>query len=225
MTEQHSPIQFYSFPTPNGQKIGIALEEFELPYDYHSVHIGRNEQFAPEFLAISPNNKIPAIVDPQGPDGEPISIFESGAILQYLGDKFGRFYPEDARTRVAVNEWLFWQMANVGPMFGQYNHFVRFAKEKVPYAIKRYTDEMRRLFGVLDRRLADRLFVAGDYSIADMALLGWVKGVPEEEIGADEFPNVTRWIADLVARPAVQRGLEVGRAELEAEMAKSKSVA
>ncbi len=217
MTRQTAPIHLYSFPTPNGQKISVALEEFELPYEYHRVDITKGEQFAKAFLAISPNNRIPAIVDPEGPDGEPISVFESGAILQYLGDKFERFYPKDARTRVAVNEWLFWQVGGVGPMFGQYNHFARFAKEKIPYGITRYHDEVKRLYGVLDRQLADRQFVAGDYSIADMSLVGWTKGHENYEVDMEAFPNVLRWLSDLLARPAVQRGLELGRAKREAE--------
>lgn len=208
---QSEPIQLYSFPTPNGQKASIALEEFEVPYAYHAINIAKGEQFAPDFLAISPNNRIPAIVDPEGPDGDPISVFESGAILQYLGDKFDRFYPRDRRARVAVNEWLFWQMGGVGPMFGQYNHFARYAPEQVPYGIKRYGDEVARLYGVLDRRLADRDYVAGEYSIADMSLIGWVKGYENYPIEIGDFANVARWLETLLARPAVQRGLAVGK--------------
>ncbi len=204
-----APIDLYYWPTPNGWKISVMLEECELPYTVHSVNIGKGDQFKPEFLAISPNNKMPAIVDPDGPGGEPISVFESGAILQYLGRKTGRFYPADERARVMVDEWLFWQMGGFGPMLGQTHHFRIYAPEPVPYAIERYTTETHRLYGVMDRRLADREFLAGDYSIADMACLGWAKLWERQGQSIDEFPNVKRWLETLLARPAVRRGLAV----------------
>ncbi|HEY8565401.1 MAG TPA: glutathione S-transferase N-terminal domain-containing protein [Beijerinckiaceae bacterium] len=204
-----SPIDVYYWPTPNGWKITIMLEEAGLPYTVIPVNIGKGDQFKPDFLAIAPNNKMPAIVDPNGPDGQPISVFESGAILQYLGRKTGRFYPTDERARVEVDQWLFWQMGGFGPMLGQTHHFRIYAPEKVPYAIERYTNETHRLYGVLDRRLADREFVAGDYSIADMAILGWAKLWERQGQTIDEFPNVKRWLEALLARPAVQRGLSV----------------
>ena len=200
-------IDLYFWDTPNGFKISIMLEELGVPYTVRFVNIGKGEQFAPEFLAISPNNRIPAIVDPEGPDGKPISVFESGAILIYLGGKFGRFYPSEPRARVEVIEWLMWQVANVGPVFGHTNHFRNYAKEKVPYAITRFVDEAHRLFGVLDRRLADRAFVAGDYSIADIALFGWMRNWDRRGIDIIEFPNVKRWHDVIAARPAVVRGL------------------
>ena len=170
-------IDLYTWGTPNGVKASIMLEEVGLPYRVHPVNIGTDEQFDPEFLKISPNNKIPAIVDSDGPDGEPISLFESGAILLYLADKTGQLIPSDERGRWRVMEWLMFQMGGVGPMFGQANHFRRFAKVEVPYAIERYTAEAHRLYGVMDRRLAERDFLAGDYSIADIACFGWVGAV------------------------------------------------
>ncbi len=206
---QTRPIDLYFWPTPNGHKISIALEELAAPYTVRFVAIGKGEQFAPEFLAISPNNRIPAIVDPEGPNGKPISVFESGAILIYLGEKFGRFYPNDARTRVAVNEWLVWQVANVGPIFGQNNHFRTYAREKLPYAITRFVNETHRLFGVLDKRLAAREFVAGEYSIADMALFPWMRNWERRGIAIAEFDNVKRWHDAIAARPAVVKGLAV----------------
>ena len=205
--QQTAPIALYYWNTPNGYKASIMLEELGVPYEPHFVHIGKGEQFQPEFLRISPNNRIPAIVDPEGPDGKPISVFESGAILIYLADKFGRFYGRNPRERVAVNEWLMWQMGGIGPMFGQYNHFKNAAPEKVPYAITRYSNETHRLFRVLNGRLEGREFVADDYSIADMALIGWVRGWKNREIDIAEFPNVGAWIERVEARPAVQRGL------------------
>jgi GST-like protein len=203
------PIELHYWPTPNGWKISIMLEECGLPYTVVAVNIGKGDQFSPEFLAISPNNKMPAIVDPDGPGGDPISVFESGAILQYLGRKTGRFYPADERARVQVDEWLFWQMAGFGPMLGQTHHFRIYAPEKVPYAIDRYTNETNRLYGVLNKRLADREFVAGEYSIADMAILGWAKMWDRQGQDIAEFPHVKRWLDMLLARPAVQRGLAV----------------
>lgn len=206
---QIAPIDLYYWPTPNGWKITILLEELALPYKVHFVNISKGDQFEPAFLAISPNNKMPAIVDPEGPDGKPISVFESGAILQYLGRKFGAFYPSEERARVEVDQWLFWQMGGFGPMLGQNHHFAIYAPERIPYAIKRYQDETHRLYGVLDKRLADREFVAGDYSIADMAIVGWARAWERQGIKADEFPNVMRWLDTLLARPAVQRGLDI----------------
>src|SRR5918998_1210851 len=173
---QDRPIELYYWPTPNGWKITIMLEELGAPYAVKYINIGKGDQFAPEFLAISPNNRMPAIVDPDGPGGQPISEFESGAILLYLGRKFGRFYPvHDERRRVEVEEWLMWQMAGFGPMLGQNHHFRAYAPEKLPYAIRRYENEAHRLYGVLNKRLAGRNFVADEYSIADMALVGWAK--------------------------------------------------
>ncbi|WP_265515637.1 glutathione S-transferase family protein [Nitratireductor luteus] len=210
MIEQHQPIELHYWPTPNGWKISIMLEELGVPYEVHYVNIGKGEQFRPEFLKIAPNNRMPAIIDPEGPGGEPISLFESGAILQYLGRKFGTFYPQDERQRVEVEQWLFWQMGGLGPMAGQAHHFRQYAPEKLPYAIERYTNEVNRLYGVMNRRLADRDFLAGDYSIADIASIGWVK--PYERQGQDlnDFPHLKRWFETIMARPAVQRGLAVG---------------
>ena len=205
---QH-PIDLYYWPTPNGWKITIMLEECGLPYAVHLVNIGKGDQFKPEFLAISPNNKMPAIVDHEGADGQPISVFESAAILQYLGRKTGQFYPQDERRRVEVEQWLFWQMGGFGPMLGQTHHFRIYAPEKVPYAIERYTSETNRLYGVLNKRLADREFVAGEYSIADMAILPWAKLWERQGQNIEDFPHVKRWLDTLLARPAVQRGLAV----------------
>ncbi len=208
---QNRPIELYYWPTPNGWKITIMLEELGAPYEVKYVNIGKGDQFAPDFLAIAPNNRMPAIVDPDGPGRKPISVFESAAILMYLGRKFGRFYPvEDERRRVEVEEWLAWQVANVGPVFGHNNHFRNYAPEKAHYAIRRFENEAHRLYRVLDTRLAGRDFVAGDYSIADMALIGWVKGHERQGIDIGEFSNVKRWIETLLARPAVERALKVG---------------
>ncbi len=207
---QTAPIQLHFWPTPNGWKISIMLEELGVPYEVNFVNIGKGDQFKPAFLAISPNNRMPAIVDPEGPGGEAISVFESGAILQYLGRKFGRFYPADERGRVEVEQWLMWQMGGLGPMAGQAHHFRQYAPEKLPYAIERYTNEVNRLYGVMNTRLADREFLAGDYSIADMAAVGWVK--PYERQGQDlnDFPHLKRWFETVMARPAVKRGMAVG---------------
>ncbi len=209
MSTQTKPIEFHYWPTPNGWKISIMLEECGLPYDVHLVNIGKGEQFKPEFLAISPNNRIPAIVDPEGPDGQPISVFESGAILQYLGRKTGKFYPTDERLRVEVDQWLFWQMAGLGPIAGQTHYFRIYAPEKIPDAINRFTNETARLYGVMDARLSNRPFLAGDYSIADMACLGWIKPWEKQGQNLDDFPNVKRWFETMMARPGVQRGLAV----------------
>jgi GST-like protein len=203
------PIDLYYWPTPNGWKITIMLEECGLPYTIQPVNIGKGDQFKPEFLNISPNNKMPAIVDHDGPGGEPISVFESGAILQYLGRKTGQFYPQDERERVEVDQWLFWQMGGFGPMLGQAHHFRIYAPEKVPYAIDRYTNETNRLYGVLNKRLADREFVAGAYSIADMAIAPWAKLWERQGQNIEDFPHVKRWLETMLARPAVLRGIKV----------------
>ena len=206
------PIDLYYWPTPNGFKITIMLEETGLPYTIVPVNIGKGDQFKPDFLAISPNNRMPAIVDPDGPDGKPISVFESGAILQYLGRKTGKFYPKDERGRVAVDEWLFWQMAGLGPMTGQYGHFHVYAPEDVPYAKARYRKEAERLLGVLDKRLEDRAFITGgDYTIADMASYPWIGVYDKAPIDMAPFANVQRWHAAIHARPATQRAYALTR--------------
>lgn len=214
MTTQTLPIDLYYWPTPNGWKISIMLEELGVPYTIKYVNIGKGEQFEPSFLKIAPNNRMPAIIDPEGPavDGKaaPISIFESGAILQYLGRKFGKFYPADERTRVEVDQWLFWQVGGLGPMAGQAHHFRQYAPEKIGYAVDRYTNEVNRLYGVMNKRLADREFLAGDYSIADMAALGWVKPYKNQGQEIEDFPHLKRWFETLLARPAVVRGIAVG---------------
>ncbi len=204
------PIELYYWPTPNGWKISIMLEELGLPYEVRPIDISKGDQFSPHFLAISPNNRIPAIVDPDGPGGKPISVFESGAILQYLGRKTGKFYPRDERARVAVEEWLFWQMGGLGPMAGQANHFRNYAPEKIGYGIDRYTNEVNRLFGVMNTRLARHEFLAGRYSIADMACVGWVRLA--ERMGqnlAADFPHLKRWFEAVRARPAVKRAFAI----------------
>ena len=211
MTKQTKPIELYYWPTPNGWKITIMLEELGVPYEVKYVDIGKGEQFEPSFLKIAPNNRMPAIIDPEGPDGKPISIFESGAILQYLGRKFGRFYPADERTRVEVEQWLFWQVGGLGPMAGQAHHFRQYAPEKLPYAVDRYTNEVNRLYGVMNKRLADREFLAGDYSIADMASVGWTKSYKNQGQDLEDFLNLKRWFEAILARPAVERALVVGQ--------------
>ncbi len=205
-------IDLYYWTTPNGHKITIFLEEADLPYSIVPVNISKGEQFKPEFLRFSPNNRIPAIVDnAPAVGGRPVSVFESGAILVYLGDKTGKFLPTEPYSRVEVMQWLFWQMGGLGPMAGQNHHFSQYAPEKIPYAIERYVKETNRLYGVLDKRLADREFVAGDYSIADMASYPWV--VPYERQGQrlDEFPNLKRWFETIRARPAVTRAYELAK--------------
>ena len=204
-----APIDLYYWATPNGWKISIMLEECGLPYKVHFVNIGKGDQFKPDFLKIAPNNRMPAIVDPDGPGGKPISVFESGAILQYLGRKTGKFYPRDERKRVEVDEWLFWQMAGLGPMAGQAHPFRLYAPEKIPYAIERYTNECRRLYGVLNKKLEGRDYICGDYSIADMACVGWTKPWERQGQNPDEFPNVKAWLARVMARPAVERGMAI----------------
>lgn len=209
------PIELWYWPTPNGWKVSIALEEMGLPYELKPVNIGAGEQFAAAFQAISPNGRMPAIVDPDGPDGQPLSIFESGAILQYLGAKSGKFYPQDARGKAEVDQWLFWQVGGLGPMAGQTHHFRQYAsamikdQRQLAYGVNRYTNEVHRLYGVLDRRLADRDYLAGDYSIADMAAWPWV--LPEHQ-GQDlaEFPNLKAWLERVGARPGVIAGRALG---------------
>ncbi|MBI3247052.1 MAG: glutathione S-transferase N-terminal domain-containing protein [Deltaproteobacteria bacterium] len=205
------PIEVHYWPTPNGWKVTILLEELGVPYDIVPVNIGKGEQFQPGFLQISPNNRMPAIVDhePLG-GGAPLAIFESGAILEYLAEKYGKFMPNDARGKYEVLQWLYWQMANLGPNSGQANHFRHYAAEKIEYGMKRYTDEVNRLYGVMNIRLANREFLAGDYSIADMASWPWI--VPYERMGQDlnEFPHLKRWFDIMQARPAVQKGKAVG---------------
>ena len=203
------PIELYYWPTPNGWKISIMLEECGLPYVIRPVDISKGEQFTPQFLAISPNNRMPAIVDPCGPGGRPISMFESGAILQYHGRKTGKFYPQDARARVVVDEWLFWQMSGLGPMAGQAVHFRRYAPRQIAYAIARYTDEVNRLYGVMNVRLADREFLAGRYSIADIACVGWVRLAERQGQDLEQFPNVKRWFETIRARDAVKRAFAI----------------
>jgi GST-like protein len=205
-------IDLYYWPTPNGWKVSIALEEMGLPYKVLPVNIGRGEQFTPEFLAISPNNRMPAIVDhdPAG-GGAALSIFESGAILIYLAEKTGRFLTKDLHGRFEVLQWLMWQMGGLGPMLGQAHHFRQYAPEKIQYGVDRYTHEANRLYGVLNKRLADRAFVAGDYSIADMACWPWIVLHDMQGQRLEDFPHLRRWFETMRARPAVQRGFEVGR--------------
>jgi GSH-dependent disulfide-bond oxidoreductase len=213
MAGQILPIELYYWPTPNGWKITIMLEELGVPYEVKYVNIGKGEQFEPGFLAIAPNNRMPAIVDPEGPGGEPVSVFESGAILQYLGRKFGQFYPSEERARIAVEEWLFWQVGGLGPMAGQAHHFRIYAPEKIEYGINRYTNEVNRLYGVMNKRLSAHDYLAGAYSIADMACIGWI--IPHERQGQDlnDFPHLKRWYEAVKSRPAVIRGIDVGKDE------------
>ena len=206
-------IDLYYWPTPNGHKISIFLEEAGLPYTIHPVNIGKGEQFAPDFLKIAPNNRIPAIVDQKPKDGgQPVSVFESGAILLYLAEKTGHFISSDLRERVATLEWLFWQVGGLGPMAGQNHHFNHYAPEKIPYAQERYIKETNRLYGVLDRRLEGRSFVAGDYSIADMASYPWVVSHERQGQKLEDFPNLKSWYERIKARPAVVKAYEKGAA-------------
>ena len=202
-------IDLYYWTTSNGHKISIALEEMGLEYQVFPINILDNDQFQPDFLRISPNNKIPAIVDQNGPHGEAISIFESGAILQYLGRKTGMFYPVDEQQRVEVEQWLMWQMGGFGPMLGQNHHFSQFAAEKIPYAIERYVNETKRLYGVLNTQLTGQKYVAGEYSIADMAILPWILSYAWQQIQIDDYPYVKDYMQRLTARPAVQRALAI----------------
>lgn len=202
-------LTLYYAPTPNGQKISIMLEECGLTYDTQLVNILGGDQFKPEFLAISPNNKIPALTDSDGPDGEPISIFESGAILIYLGEKTGRFFPADPRQRLNVIQWLMFQKASVGPMLGQNHHFNDYAPEPVPYAQDRYIKETARLYGVMDRQLAENEYIAGsEYTIADMAIFPWVANYKRQSMDMAKFPNLRRWKDTLKVRPALRKGME-----------------
>lgn len=203
-------IELFTFDTPNGRKISVALEEMELPYTVKVVDIRKDEQFNEDFLRISPNNKIPAIIDPNGPGGAPISVFESGAILLYLGEKTGKFLPRDLRARVPVLEWLMFQMGGFGPMPGQVHHFVALENEDDRrYGLARFMKETRRLYGVMDRWLAQHEFFAGEISIADFAIVGWVWRHPRHRVDLAEFPQVARWYEAMMARPGVQRGLQV----------------
>ena len=211
------PIEIHYWPTPNGHKITIMLEECGLAYEIKPVNIGRGDQFKPQFLAIAPNNRMPAIVDPDGPDGQPISIFESGAILQYLGRKTGRFYPQNERERIKVDEWVFWQMANFGPNAGQRNHFRNYApsfihdQRQVAYGAIRYTNEVNRLYGVLDIQLRGKDYMAGDYSIADMLTWPWVQARSSAALDLDEFPDLKAWQARVEQREAVGRAMARAR--------------
>ena len=202
-------IDLYYWGTPNGHKISIALEEMGLDYQIFPVNILENDQFQPDFLRISPNNKIPAIVDQDGPKGEAISVFESGAILQYLGRKTGQFYPSDEQSRVEVEQWLMWQMGGFGPMLGQNHHFSKFAPERIGYATERYVNETKRLYGVLDKQLFGQNYVAGEYSIADMAIFPWILRYEWQQIDINDYPNVKAYMERIQARPAVQRALAV----------------
>lgn len=211
-----NPIELYYWPTPNGWKITIALEEMGLPYNINPIDIGKGDQFQPDFLKIAPNNRMPAIVDPDGPDNKPISVFESGAILQYLARKTGTFYGQNERERIAVDEWLMWQMGGVGPMAGQAHHFLSYAPtlsdpQVLPYAQERYRNEVGRLYGVLDRQLAGNEFVAGpNYSIADMAIWPWAQNWKNQQQTIDDKPHFSRWLESIASRPAVAKGKAVG---------------
>jgi GST-like protein len=205
------PIELHFWPTPNGVKISIMLEECKLPYTIVPVNIGKGDQFKPEFLKISPNNRMPAIVDPDGPGGKPIAIFESGAILQYLARKTGKFYGANERERSAIEQWVYWQVGNLGPSAGQLNHFRNYSDTKVDYAIERFHNENHRLYGVINRALSDgRQFLAGKYSIADMATWPWARGYDRRGLTIDEFPLVKAWLDRVAARPMVQKGAKVG---------------
>jgi GST-like protein len=201
-------IQLYTWKTPNGRKVSVMLEEIGLPYEVHPIDLSKGDQFKPEYLAINPNNKIPAIIDTDGPGGKPLKLFESGAILMYLAEKTGKFWPLDMRQRYDVMQWLMFQMGGVGPMFGQANYFFR-ASEKVPYAIDRYHKEARRLYGVLDKQLKQQEYLAGEYSIADIATYPWVGRHEMHQVKLEDFPDVKRWFDTISARPAVNRGMEV----------------
>ena len=203
-------IEVYSWATPNGHKVHIMLEECGLPYRVHAVDIGAGDQFKPEFLRISPNNKIPAIVDPEGPDGHPISLFESGAILLYLAGKTGRFLPESTSARYEMLQWLMFQMGGVGPLLGQAHHFRNYAPEKLPYAIERYTNEAKRLYRVMNDRLAKSRYIAGpEYTIADIAIFPWLRSWKNQGIDWADHPHLKGWFDEIAARPAVMRGVEV----------------
>jgi len=210
-------LQLYSLPTPNGVKVSIMLEEIGLPYEVHKIDIGVNETWTPEFLSLNPNGKIPAILDPNGPEGRPLALFESGAILLYLAEKTGKFLPTDPAQRIETIQWVFFQMASIGPMFGQVGYFHKFAGKEIEdkRPLKRYVDESARLLGVLDKRLADRAYIMGeDYTIADIAILGWVRNLigfygAGDLVGYAQFTHVARWLAECLQRPAVERGLNI----------------
>ena len=203
-------IDVYSMATPNGHKVHIMLEECGLPYRAHNIDIGKGDQFKPEFLAISPNNKIPAIVDPDGPDGQPISMFESGAILVYLASKVNKFLGKTDREKFTVLQWLMFQMGGLGPMLGQAHHFRIYAPEQIEYAVNRYTNEAKRLYGVMDKQLSKHRYIAGDeYTIADIACFPWTRSWKNQGIDWDDFPHAKRWHDEIAARPAVQRGVQV----------------
>ena len=209
-------LQLYSLPTPNGVKVSIMLEEIGLPYEVHKIDIGANETWTPEFLSLNPNGKIPAILDPNGPEGKPLALFESGAILLYLAEKSGKFLPTTPAARYETIEWVFFQMAAIGPMFGQVGYFHKFAGKEIEdkRPLKRYVDETARLLGVLEQRLSERSFIMGDYTIADIATIGWVRNLigfygAGELVGYDRFSNVARWLGECLQRPAVERGLNI----------------
>jgi len=201
-------IKLYSWKTPNGRKVSVMLEEIGLPYEVHAVDLGKRQQFTPEYLAINPNNKIPSIIDTDGPGGKPLTLFESGAILMYLAEKTGKFWPQDMRKRYEVIQWLMFQMGGVGPMFGQANYFFRL-EEKVPYAIDRFHKEALRLYRVLEQELSKKEFLAGEYSIADIATYPWVGRHDIHQVKLEDFPSVKRWFDKISARPAVQKGMEI----------------
>ncbi len=202
-------IDLYYWGTPNGLKISIALEEMGLDYQVTPINILEDDQFQPDFLKISPNNKIPAIVDQDGPNHQAISVFESGAILQYLGRKTGLFYPQDEQARVEVEQWLMWQIGGFGPMLGQNHHFNKFASEEVPYAVERFMKETKRLYSVLEKQLIGQQFVAGEYSIADIAIYPWIRRCEWQKINLEDYPNVKAYMQRIEARPAVQRALAI----------------
>lgn len=205
-------LDLYYWPTPNGCKVTIMLHELGVPYNLHAVNIAAGEQFAPSFVKISPNRRMPALVDREpADDGAPVELFESGAILMYLGEKYGRFWPQTVRQKYEVTKWLMWQMGGLGPMCGQAHHFRQYTNEPVPYAIERYTNEVNRLYGVLDTRLADREFIAGDYSIADMACWPWIKPYKGQGQILEDFPNLKRWFLMINERPGARDGWRVGR--------------
>ena len=204
------PIELYTWPTPNGHKIHIMLEETGTPYNVHPIDIGKGDQFKPEFLKISPNNKMPAIVDTEGPDGKPMALAESGAILFYLATKTGRFLPEGIRERWQVMQWVMFQMGHIGPMLGQAHHFLQYAPEKIEYAMNRYRNEANRLYGVVERRLKESRYLACDeYTIADMACMPWMRAPERQGVDIEQYPNLKRWRDAIAARPAVQRAVEI----------------
>ena len=203
-------IELYTWPTPNGHKVHIMLEELGLEYNVHPINIGQGDQFEPEFLKISPNNKMPAMVDPEGPDGKPLSVFESGAILIYLAEKHGKFLPKDGAERYTTIQWLMWQMGGLGPMLGQAHHFLQYAPEKIDYAMKRYSNEAKRLYNVLDKRLGESRYLAGEnYSIADIAAWPWTRYPDRQGVERGDYPNFVRWFDEIAERPAVKKGVEV----------------